>query len=464
MRKVILVFLFLILIFPVRGEVIHNLSLKDNEIFVNSTLILKSDNSLDYWNLEIMLPEKIEIVGLKDEIGNITYNFSENQLEFRTNRKRAKTRIVNLVFKKNLEEESGFKIADLNLFGFENDTTTIISPNFPYFFIPNAQVEYGEKIKAKKRGAARVRIIFDGKKESSHYLTNSNLNLSLLENYYWIPEGITGLKIPVKFGIVVLQDEEYNKKLEYWSSGTFRDGIIFVRENLSKNEKITTILHETTHGFNSFALDWDKTNISWFDEGVACYVTSVMSRLLNETKPQIFGEEVKWREGRTIYSLKPNLKPEDLFDYYNKREKWVLSWHPGKYKENYRRNFGYAYSELFIREYLKENGSALHRVYQRLLNINKSIESKDKRNKIILNIFEKEFRPCYSLNLKGIKNCTKELNKMSFEIPQVDGKEIDYEVAIPELPEVENYSFIDLLIQRIKGFFGSLTEKILSLF
>ncbi len=463
MRKVILVFLFLILIFPVNGEVIHNLYLEDNELFVNSTLILKSDNSLDYWNLEIMLPEKIEILGLKDELGKISYNFSENQLEFRTNRRRAKTRIVNLIFKKNLEEESGFKIIDLNLFGFENDTTTIISPTFPYFFIPNAQVEYGEKIKAKKRGAARVRIIFDGKKESEHYFTNSNLNLSLLENYYWVPEGITGLKIPAKFGIVVL-GEEYNKRMEDWSGGSFEEGLIFIRENMSKNEKIATILHETTHGFNSFALDWDKTNISWFDEGVACYVTSVMSRLLNETKPQIFGEEVKWKEERTIYSLKPNLKPEDLFDYYNKREKWVLSWYPGKYKENYRRNFGYAYSELFIREYLKENGSALHRVYQRLLNINKSIEAKDKRNKIILNIFEKEFKPCYSLNLKEIKNCTKELNKMSFEIPQVDGKEIDYEVAIPELPEVENYSFIDLLIQRIKGFFGSLTEKILGLF
>ena len=461
MKKLILIFLFLIFVIPVKGEIIYNINLTDNEIFVNSNLILKSEKKLDYWNLEIMLPNETEIVELRDEIGEITYNLSDNKLNFRTNRKRANIRIVNLSFKKSLEEEYGFKFINLNLFGFENDNTTIISPNFPYFFIRDAEIEYGEEIKAKKTGAANLRIIFGGKKESEYYFTNSDLNLSLLEKYYWVPEGITGLKPSVKFGVVVLPDEEYIEKLEDWSSGTFREGLIFVRENMSKNEKIATILHETTHGFNSFALDWDKTNISWFDEGVACYVSSVMFRLLNETRPQIFGEEIRWREGRIIYSLNPIFEPEDLFKYYKKGDNWVLNWYPIKYETKYKREFGYAYSELFIREYLKENSSALHKVYQKLLRVNKSVENELERNDVILGIFEKEFRPCYSENLEEIKNCTTKLNKMDFEIPQINGKEIHYKIEIPELPKVEeDLSFFD----KIKDFFSKILEFFPNLF
>ena len=464
MKKLILL-LFLIFVFPANAEVIHNISLEGDLAVINSTLILKSDEKIDYWNLKIMLPENAEIVELKDEISKINYNFSKSELVFRTNKKKANTRIVNLIFKKKIEEKYGLKIVDLDLFGFENETTIIAARNVPYFFVPMAQIEYGKEIKAKKKGGCNLRIIYGGKKESEHYFTNSNFNLSLVERYYFVPERITGLKIPVKFPVVVLPDEKYNKELEIFSSGTFRKGIIFVRENLSEKEKIATILHETTHGFNSFVLDFDKTNISWFDEGVACYVTSVIFRILNETKPQIFGEEIRWRNGTTIYSLKPKLKPEDLFEYYKKGDNWMLDWNPKKYRDEYKREFGYSYSELFIREYLFENGS-LHKIYKRLLEINKSVENKDERNKIILDIFEKEFKPCYSLNLEEIRNCTRKLNMMSFEIPATEGKEITYKVEVPKIHIEENnslFSDFENFFNKICEIFDSFIEKILKL-
>ena len=457
MKKLLLIFLLLVFIFPVYGEIIHNIKPIEDKLLINSTIILRSDEKLDYWKLKLMLPKNTEIIELRDEIGRINYNFSDNKLEFKTNRKKAKIRIINLTFKKDLKEEYGFKIAELSLFGFKNDTTILISPHFQYFFAPDANVEYGEKIKAKKTGAMYIRIIFGGKKESKHYFTNSNLNLSLPEKYYWIPEGITGLKVPVKFGIVSLSGDEYNITLEKWSSGTYDNGIIFIREEEDMKDKIATIMHETTHGINSFALDWDKTNISWFDEGVACYVTAVVYRMLNKTRPQIFGKDVRWRKGGTTYILKSNLKPEDLFNYYRKGENWVSYWYPAKYKDEYRREFGYAYSELFIREYLKENGSALHKVYQNLLKINKSVENEIERNGIILHFLGKKFKPCYSLNLDKIKNCTDDLNEMSFEVPISEGKEINYEIEVPELPKTEDNSFaLQKFFDRIIEFFSKL--------
>ena len=462
MKKICFVFLSAILIISsVRGEVIHNLDLEENKIVINSTLILKSEKILDYWKISIPLPENSSVLGVRDEMGNISYRFLHDRLSFKTNPKKSKTRVVNIIYSKPIAKKYGFDFVDLNLFGLENETTFVVSENFPYFFIPNADIEYGEMVKARGRGALNVKILFGGKKESEHYFTNSNLNLEEIEKYYWIAEAITGMKIPVKFGIVLLSEKECKDILEEWSSGIFENGLIIVRKDLSESNKIATIIHETVHGFNSFALDWDKTEISWFDEGVATYASSVIFRILNETRPEIFGEEIKWREGNKIYILKPNHKPQDLLEYYRRNESWMLYWNPKKYRDE-RREFGYAYSELFIREFLKENSSALHRVYEELLRINKSVEDEEERNKIILSILGSDFKPCYSPDLEKIRNCTKELNNMIFEIPEVDGKEINYKIEIQKLPETRD-SYIspaDLIIQKILEFFNFLAQLI----
>ncbi|RLI99325.1 MAG: hypothetical protein DRP06_03695 [Candidatus Aenigmatarchaeota archaeon] len=445
-------FLFLILITPIHAEIFHEISLTNEEIIINSTLILNSKDKIDYWNLKVNIPNNSEIIALKDEIGVVEYNISNNEINFVTNRKKANTRIVNLIFKKKLEEKYGFKIAKISLFGFKNDSTIITAPKVSYLFIPDAEIEYGETIKAKTNGGAILKIVFNGKKESEHYFTDSDLDLEYLEKYCWVIKGLTGMKVPVKFGIVSLPDSEYNEILEDWSSGAFKDGLVFVRENLSDYEKTATILHETTHGFNSFALDWDKTKTAWFDEGVACYVTSVMYRLLNETKPEIFGEEIKWREGRTIHTLKPNMEPRDLHNYYKQGKNWVSAWYPSKHSNKYQREFGYAYSELFIRDFLKEDGSNLHRIYQELLKINKSVENEYVKNSMILKIFGRELKPCYSTNFKEIETCVRELNEMDFNIPKTEGSEINCKIEIPKIPKEEPEIGFDI-IREINGFF-----------
>jgi hypothetical protein len=145
----------------------------------------------------------------------------------------------------------------------------------------------------------------------------------------------------------------------------------------------------------------------------------------------------------------------------------MLTWNPKKYSDS-RREFGYTYSELFIREYLKDNSSALHKVYENLLGINKRIENENERNKVILNILGREFKPCYSKDLQEIKTCTKELNEMNFSIPKVDGKEINYQVETPKLPDEDYVESIsnsaNSLFQQIINFFNTWIQQILNLF
>ncbi|MGC9310965.1 MAG: hypothetical protein ACP5E4_04570, partial [Candidatus Aenigmatarchaeota archaeon] len=318
MKRFFLLVLCLAL-FPIAayGEVIHEITVGD-EILINSTLLLYSENPLDYWELSLSLPEGSKVLGLYDEIGVVEYSVERDNVRFKTNLKRARTRTVNVIYSVGeWKVIGGLNLVELGLFGFDNKTTYVeISQGVPYIYIPNAEVEYlGDGARAKKDGPVSVRLVFGGKAESEHFFTNSDFDLSKAEKLYPVIEGITGISPPVKFGVAVLSEKDYEKEYMGWSAGTF-NGLVLVKDTENENDLTATLLHETTHGFNSFALDWDRTNTSWFDEGVACYVTSAVYRMLDEQQPELFGEEKRWREGNMIYTLGPKKTTEDLWRYY----------------------------------------------------------------------------------------------------------------------------------------------------
>jgi hypothetical protein len=451
----------------VSAEVIHSIYVKNDTILINSILILRSENPIDYWNLSISLPPKSTLLNATDELGKVDYSLKGNLVEIKTNAKKSKVRILNISYEfYGMDKSQGLTYAQLNLFGFVNDTTYAqIYPKIPYVFAPNADTEYlNNETKAKTLGPMNVILAYGGNKESEHYFTNSDINLSEVEKIYPVIEGVTGLKVPVKFGVSVLPEKEYLEDYKDWSAGTF-NGLIFAKESKNDNEVTATIIHETVHGFNQFALGWDMTNISWFDEGTASYITSIANRILGEHQPELFGGNKVWSDKTMVYSLRPKKTPEDLWEYYANNQEFMNYWSP---QSDYDREFGYAYSELFIRDYVKINGSALQKVYQNLLLINQTVYDKDKENKLFLDALGKNFTPCYSTSIAEIKNCTNTLNKMSFQIPASNGKELGQFVNDPEMPKTEgNYyeayfkeifqNIIDNLWQMylfFAGFFG----------
>jgi hypothetical protein len=452
------VLLFTLFIPPCFSEVIHEISL-NGAIYINSTMVLSSEKPLDYWELSVSLPKEANVVGVYDEKGDITYNYDKNSgsLTLKTNNLKARIRVVEIYFSiGEWKEIGGLDFAELGLFGFENKSTYIrTKENFPYFFVPNALVEYGEdEIRAKKEGPASVRLVFGGKTTSENFFTNADIDLDEAEKYFSIIEGVTGIKTPVKFGIALLPEQEYSKEYMDWSAGTF-NGMILVKETKNPNDIIATIIHEATHGVNSFALSWDKTEISWFDEGVACYVTSAVYRLMGEQKPELFGEEKQWREKNTIYTLSPMKGPKDLLDYYISGDGYMYLWSP---QSEYDRDFGYAFSELFIREYLKDDGARLHKAYRKFLEIEGPVSDPFERNSLVEEILGSRFEPCLSKSLPEIKACSKSLNEMSFLIPKVEGAEFRYYVPTPVLPERS------ALEQDIYGQIRGLLDYILDLF
>jgi hypothetical protein len=265
---------------------------------------------------------------------------------------------------------------------------------------------------------------------------------------------VTGIKSPVKFGVAVVPEEEYTDDYIDWSAGTF-NGLIVLKESKNENEILATAIHETVHGFNQFAVDWDQTNISWFDEGTASYIGSAAYRILGEQQPELFGEKKVWRNNTYIYTLPPKKTPEELLTYYQTNRNFMYYWYP---QSAYDREFGYAYSELFIREYVKDYGNELQKVYRQLLEINQTVYDRDEANKIILDIMDTDFKPCYSLKLKEIENCTTILNKMSFKIPSAGGKEIGQFVEEPEIPKPEPNQYLSYFREIFQNLIDSLSQ------
>ncbi|MBN2094785.1 MAG: hypothetical protein JW727_01955 [Candidatus Aenigmarchaeota archaeon] len=445
----LLLLILLLLPCPILAEVIHEVELVGSKIAINTTMVLTSDTPLDYWDLTVIIPEGAQLEKIEDEVGAIKYTLDGSLVKFRTNQKRADVRIVNMYYSVgDWEKPGGLNHVELNLFGFENETSYAeVKGNFPYVFSPNAKVEYLEsETRAKRTGPLSINLIYGGSQESEHYFTNSDIDLETVEKYYPLIEGLTGLKVPVKFGLAILSEEEYGKEYKDWSAGTF-NGMILVKESKNANDTLATIIHETTHGFNAFALSWNKANVSWFDEGVACYATSITYRMLGERQPELFGSEKVWKEKNYIYTLKPKKTPEDLWNYYANDQKYMSYWYP---QSKYDREFGYAYSELFIREYLKDDESSLHRVYLDLLEINESVSSKEESNRIMEGILGRDFKPCYSKDIDEIRACTKELNEMSFRVPRANGNEIGYIVEEPTIPKPTPRYIWDYLLEGFK--------------
>lgn len=250
-------------------------------------------------------------------------------------------------------------------------------------------------------------------------------NLSTADDLYWVPAAVTGFLPQVnRFPVVVYPDEEYDVEVDEWSAGQYRKGgITFVRKSeLEKEGGAGLILHEVMHGFNEEALAWTSATRSWFDEGTASYIQWLVNEERGVRQAEIFGGEVTWREGRSRYTLQPRMEPQDLWDYYSGDRNFMEDW---KLTENpERKTFGYAYSELLIRDFVRREGpSSLRPVYGRLLEMDRNVEEEvssiSESNDMLLEALETDFRPCYSSSKGEMESCLEQVNDMDSEVPEL---------------------------------------------
>jgi len=454
-RKILIVFAFLLLVPGVEGITTYDITVEGSSILVNTTFELYTSDpgeKVNYWKSTFTLPPRSTIISISDSKGKITeYNFTDNVISFETNSGgRREKEVVSVLFRSNDIVDTTYsplKRMNISLAAFGDqrpdlpDEKTFVTVNVNNIISYTSSLGFvsqeGEsEVTFAGDGPASITLNFGRGEEYDHFILFGGANISLVDNMYGIIPAVTGFVPKYKrFPVIVLDDEEYNTQVNDWSEGQFSSGVILIRRSVVSEPTFPgVLLHEATHGFNEHALRWDNTRVTWFDEGVAQYVEFLANQQLRVREPEIFGDPVKWVEGFKVFTLPPRSSGDELWNYYVTSMKFMEGWNP---KESQTREFGYAFGELMVREFVMGGGN-LHEVFNDLFEIEETIGDISQKNAVILELLDSDFKPCYSSSRTGFDECIEEINDMEPDVPEnvtIDGEVT--EIIIPEIDAPE---------------------------
>jgi hypothetical protein len=264
----------------------------------------------------------------------------------------------------------------------------------------------------------------------------------------------------------------YEDKVSEWSRGEYSGGVIRMRGGL-EGDFAPVLAEETVHAFNEETLNFDNTSSTWLDEGIAGYTQAmVRKKLSGESKTRtLFGEERSYSERRdgSLYKITKPSKgdKQKLWQYYQDNMSFMKHWNPQK-SEN--RDFGYAYSELIIRNYVSQNNS-IRKLYNQLnpQKIKNNEEKWRKYSEIL------DLKPCNYSSRKKFDSCLERINKYDYPVyyaSKLPGKNTTQikieEVKIPETKPLASQGLSrslevtgDSLINKIRNILQNIAERYL---
>ena len=449
------------------ATVLYNATVSGTDVLVDATIELYTSepgNKVNYWQTELSLPEKSKIISLADSQGVINdYTYANSLLMITTNKGAAREKeVLDLVFRIPSVVTTEFpplSSMKLNFSGFADvnpekpDEQTFVEIRTPIRLV-FADASYGfvtqstEKIaQFSGSGAVGVTVWFgSGGTEYEHYLVFGNGDAAAADADFSLLETTLGIRLPgVKYPVIALSEENYNRKVNPWSVGQYRNGILFIRENQSTTPTGTaTLLHETVHAVNGRLLRFVPGGVAWFDEGVAQYVEFLEKQKLGVHQAQLFGEKVTWAAGNLVYTLAPRGKPNELWSYYQLNEDIMNKWTP---ETPATRTFGYALSELVIRESVLRNGPMI------LTNLYTSLPEGEMSSAVattyLLSKLNTDLRPCDADTIDAMKSCLAAVNAMAAPLPGDTPETIDSgSIVLPDItpPEID-LSFLETLVE-----------------
>jgi hypothetical protein len=482
MKRVLIFFIFFCFLNSVSATTVYEIDMKGDDAYFNLTFELQSEKNVPIWEVSWVLPSNSELISIEDEKPIKEYRLNRRFLTFKTNfDSSGKTEVVKIrgIIKDVVSD--GFEplyTTILQLSAFENETTyaTVHLPN-----LISASASFGFKKQMRNNtvqfmgeGPINIYLLHSAKgREYDHYLFFGTENIGTADNMFFIIPKVTGMDSPFeKFTVVTLNDDDYEILVDPWSDAKYKyAGLIILKKSFFEKEReIGTIIHETTHGFNAQVLRWNRAPVTWFDEGLAEYTEFLTNKLLNIPHAEIFGENITFEKGGKLYLLKTRGTPDDLRNYYQSGETFMNDWNA---QDVLTQEFGYAFSELVIRDYVYRNGpDSLHEVYRKLSEVDHSTNTSEEYNSIVLSILNSDFKPCYSSSREEFDVCLREINQMEAVIPDIedfiseDGENIEEEIQqtkeiLAEKKESAGISFLDNLIlglMRIKDSFSTLFE------
>ena len=463
-KRLILILGLIAIVLPSgSSEVFYDIDAGSSSVKMNATLELECQQSDDNcpvnrWSLNWDIPEDAKVISIEDSYGGIEdYTVSNNQVSISTNsgsRRTSETVRIQMQIDREAEHiHQGLYKRRINLAGFSGEKTsgTISHPDLISGWAGNGFNEgyQGSSMNFKGEGSTSVRINYGEGDETQYYEFFRGMpeNPSLA---YEISVGMTGLTQDFeRFPVALMNPDNYEGSVVDWSAGEYVAGSFRMRDNL-ESQFLPVLAHETVHGLNDRELKWDETTSTWLDEGTSKYVESLVSLHLKgkDKTRNLFGDDTTYTEYRngTRYRVTAPSSgdPQRLWDYYRQDGKFMKDWNPHDFPQH--RSFGYAYSELIIRNYVVNEGGSLRELYDEL---DPRTEVTSNQEKWEIASEHLNLTPCRYESRERFDRCLERINNYDYEIYRannVSKNQRDIEVSPLEIEErEETYDPGDLL-------------------
>lgn len=480
MRKYLIPFLSVFLVSMATGQVFHEAEISDGSAELNTTVQLECDTNcpVNQWNLNWEKPENSEVLFVNDSYGEVEeYSIEAGSLNIETNRgepRQNETVLIGFRIEDATEEfYEGLYQSDLRLPGFEDQETSgvvrlenLVSGSLSHGY----DSSYSDN-QVSFQGEGPVNLMLNhGDGESTEYYEFFGERIEDSDIAYEVSVGTTGMVQDFeRFPVVVLPDNVYEEKFNDWSAGKYSRGLIGIRES---SADLPVLAHETVHGLNEKFLSWDRTDSSYFDEGVAMYVeTRIRERLFSEGKTdrkpsELFGEEISYTVthdsgDQFVYTIPPRGDREELWWYYETGSESMKNWNTEG--QEGRRSFGYAYSQLLISNYVVEENSSVRDLYSEI-NIVDEVDDTDEKWSVFSEVLDME--PCNYGGEDEFEQCLESINSYDYPVysaePDRQHREIELErIEMPDREVEDSFPTMERIFRSdIESFLRELVESL----
>lgn len=481
MRKLLPLAVVLLLTASGTAAVSYEIGVEGETAQVNVSFDLYSDRQVNYFTTNWRVGTDAEIINVRDGRGEIeevqeqdedstgTYVREGDTLNLRTNTGDGRqSSSVEIQYRRPVDVQTwhdDLHVLSMQLSGFpdrfeefdEEQTYVQVTVEDDIIGLSESfgfQSSYdGRRGTFSGEGPVNIKATYtDREGEYENFIRFGDANLTAADDVFPLARLVTGRSVEYrKLPVIVLDTEAYNEHLDSWSAGRYRQGgLIYIRENRIEEDDFTgLVMHEVMHAFNEEPLKWVETDASLFDEGTAKYVEFLVNENMDIRQAEIFGEQVTWNapcsdgSGECRYSLEPRGTPDDLWSYHQQDEDFMQGWSAsdeGTIREGLTlRTFGYAYSELLIRDLIRQEGPLyLHEVYDELGDIEEPAETTEGYTSTLGAALGTDLRPCDTLARNAMERCLDSVHEYRPDIPEtveVEGQRSNITFHKVEVPD-----------------------------
>jgi len=431
----------LVLLLPIAtAQVFYQTDVSEETVRTNLSLKINCETEcpVSRWSLNMTVPREAEVIDVRSSRGDVeSYSKIGDQITVKSSTPPRESEKITINYglnerAKQVHEGLYTRILSLPAFPREKNSgqlkgDIIHSSISSGFDLSTAE----DSINFTGAGPSNIYLVLGDGYETKYYefFGDEPKNTSIS---YEIPVGVLGFSTGFeRLPVAVMPSSKYNETINRWSAGQYTNATLTVRDNLDDNLK-PILAHETVHALNDHYFEWD-TRGSWFDEGVSKYIEYLTKKgLEGESRTrEVFGEDKSYitnRGGSRYKHHLPSKGDKDvLWKYYQDDREFMKHWSP----ESNNREFGYAYSELVIRNYIMRNGS-LKELYK---NIDTSIESDDKKWNVVSQ--HMDLTPCKYDSRDIFEECLERINEYDYPVYRAENVSNEHRSLKVERLEME---------------------------